>query len=803
MIVKLIYKSLAFPSSIPSYSSNSVTQSSQSVTSTSRSSSLYKSSSFESSTSFVSSDDDSYDSDLLHKGTQPVFSILPEFSTSFESITITPATKSYYSSGSDGATGSLSSEFVSNSVYSSDYGILSVSITSSEALQSVSNSSSIEATDSRNIIPEQSSGAAYSSTTISVVVTAMSSLSEIAKTSDFTSSTISSVELSSSTPHLSASSIDVDNSGSLSTLNSHNISVSSSVMSFSMEPSSTFTSSTFIGPSTASSFTEDVSSCNEYSTFTTTNVEGSVVFQAACIDLLTSNLVLISDARSNTDSSVSSGSSEITTSFKLSASMLSVQSSSVLSSMESSTIQSHVSSILTGSSSVFTATSISAASTAMESDISSAFSSMETEPSCDEYTIILAKNAYGSLVSQAVCIESSSTDYTNLESSSDSVIAPTTTIDLVQGTISSLDSVSVDITSFCDHSVILSTKDSNGILTFKTICEEPTTTSIQHSSTLESDTSTSITVKGSQSISSVSATSSLETVLSCDQTTTILTKDANGFIISRTICAESSHTSQSGSSYVSEIDSTFTLSSTDYTSTIPTSSISETSNCDQYTTILGKDANGVSLTQSVCIESISTLSDESSFYTSSIKATPTESSASLSSAVRSVNSFATCDQLSTMLSKDAQGLLIPQTICIDSSVSSITTADTLDRSSIHTITTNSISSYIYTDTSSSSTSIRSSLPSVTAISDCDSFSIFSIKDDKGELMPHTVCIESSSEIFTTVSSTTTFSGLLDKSTASITVSSTKAISSSNSQLTSESSQIVGTSAFSTITMAVS
>lgn len=126
MIVRLIYKHLAFSSSISSYSSNTVTQSLQSTTSASRSSSLYESSSFESSTSFVSSDEngnndnDSYDSNLLSLGTQPEFSYFPESSTSSNSVTITPDAESYYSSVVDGTTQTVTSISGSSSDFESN-----------------------------------------------------------------------------------------------------------------------------------------------------------------------------------------------------------------------------------------------------------------------------------------------------------------------------------------------------------------------------------------------------------------------------------------------------------------------------------------------------------------------------------------------------------------------------------------------------------------------------------------------------------------------------------------------------------
>lgn len=80
--------------------------------------------------SFVSCDDNSYDSVLLDKGTQPKSPYLPESSTDFDSITITPDTKLDYSSVFVGTTKSLSSSFTSN--YNSDDSTLSVFTVSSE-----------------------------------------------------------------------------------------------------------------------------------------------------------------------------------------------------------------------------------------------------------------------------------------------------------------------------------------------------------------------------------------------------------------------------------------------------------------------------------------------------------------------------------------------------------------------------------------------------------------------------------------------------------------------------------------------
>ncbi|KAI8643780.1 hypothetical protein BD408DRAFT_442265 [Parasitella parasitica] len=345
---------------------------------------------------------------------------------------------------------------------------------------------------------------------------------------------------------------------------------------------------------------------------------------------------------------------------------------------------------------------------------------METASSCDHFTTFSSLDMFGSMVIKTDCVESIAT----------STAEHLSTEILSQDTGSSSTITSFETSLSCDETTVILTTDTNGSIISKTICVDSDTKSYTSSSS-RSDDESSLTKNSAYYTSFVSGFSSIEASHSCSHYSTVLSKNMDGSLISKEVCVDATSTSQSSLLYSSD-------SPTGYTGALSISTSTEiTSSCDQYTTVLNKDSNGALVSQPICVETTDSILSDSSLLDSSSVTTTLGQISSLSSTVKSVKSFSSCDHFGTILSKDAQGILVSQTICIDDSDIVETTSSSSILSATALGTPPDYASITVLTTSSSFYSSP-----VTATSDCDDFSTVLLKDSNGLLLSQTICMES-------------------------------------------------------------
>ncbi|KAG1093942.1 hypothetical protein G6F42_018851 [Rhizopus arrhizus] len=358
----------------------------------------------------------------------------------------------------------------------------------------------------------------------------------------------------------------------------------------------------------------------------------------------------------------------------------------------------------------------------------SVLSSIEVSSSCHDITTITTTGASGSLGLKTICADSSAISDSNIVPSFSSALSSSYSSPTVSA------SSSLETPFSCENTMKLTTTDANGSSFLTTACVESTLSS-QNSIVFDSTSSASLVD---------SATSeSLKTESSCELKATVTTTDANGSTTLKTVCAESTSVSESSASTTRSGSS----------STISTSGSLETPFvCDHFTTAIGKDVNGALVSQILCFETASSsLVDStsntmvestavSSFATSGTSSVDSSNTvtnpaqiSSLSSTVKSVNSYSSCEHLTTVYRKDVQGVLVPETICAGSTTSmgAITTFSSFSESSVSSaiLATGSVH-----------------LPLTVPSTDCDEFSTTLTKDTYGSLIPQTICVEPSTVV---------------------------------------------------------
>lgn len=638
-----------------------------------------------------SGDEESWDSDLLSRATQPVFSSFPGDDLNAESPVGSSSThdsstfNSLYSPG-------LSSQFASSvaSVVSTEVGSALSEISGSSSLNGYT--TSVSSLPSVIVNSQDRTLGSTSSMTVSIN-TNLASEAVTSESSDnsFSISTVS-TDYSNGMTSSSASTSLLHSSGLGSPSSETTIASTASVDRASTSPiSSTTITFSDVTSSLSSSSSEETSSCDEFTTITTTDIYGDMVLRAACID-------------------------------------------SLLSTLEETSVSQSFSGVLTATTS--TSVPISSGS----SPKSSSFNPMVSN--CDDYTVISTKDAYGSLVSETVCMESS----TPTSASPDSTI--TTPTETVQTSLSSSSLVSELSSLSCDHPTLLVEEDSNGVLVSKTVCNEPSISTSQGWSSGESDTVTSsVSVSSILSTGIISSSSFSESVIDCTHFTVISSKDMYGSLVMTTACVDSeasSSVSASSKTVMNQATGSSTLAH----------SLETTLTCEKYAVSTTLDASGSIISKTICDE----LSHTSVLSGSNSEPTPTPASGSTGysstlSASKPTETMSTCEEMTTITTTDAGGLNILRAICAESSLASIYVD--APESTIQSATV-------------SSSKEPSVLSSIEVSSSCHDITTITTTGASGSLGLKTMCADSSAVSDSSI--VPSFSSALSSSYSSATVS---------------------------------